>query len=78
MADADEYLRVTAASTQTLPSPASVATGKVYTVKRTYAGASPVIVSGDIEGMTEYTLVNRWQYVSVINTGSSYEIIANN
>lgn len=73
-----EYLRVTAACTIGLPSPSSIATGKRYFIKRTYSGASPVILSGSIEGMTEYDLVNQWQYVAVINTGSAYEIIANN
>jgi len=64
--------------TLTLPAPSAANLGKIFTVKKVDAGTGTLVVAGTIDGATNYSLYNQYQYVRVQSNGSSYDIIGNN
>lgn len=69
----------TGAMTANLPTAAGI-TGRVYTVKKIDASANAVTLDGDgtetIDGAATFALATQWKSVTIISTGTNWEIIA--
>jgi len=75
----DLVLGTTGASdiTLTLPAAGSVP-GENFIIKKVDSGAGKIVVAGTIDGLTDYDLVNQWQFVSIVSNATDYDIIATN
>jgi len=64
--------------TCTLPAPASIPIGKIFTVKKVDAAVGTISVVATIDGQASYALGNQYQYVRLQNNGASYDVIGGN
>jgi len=84
MSDANSIERVTTgASTITRTLPTAVGRqNKVFTIKKVDSGSGQVTIattSGQtIDGQTTWTLINQYQFITVISNGANWDIIGQN
>ena|SRR5579863_4388158 len=69
--------------TRTLPDATVTAyKGRTMMYKKVDSGAGTVVINGTsgqtIDGLTTYTLVNQWQYVTMTNDGLNWIVIGGN
>lgn len=73
------YLVTTGASTITATLPTAVGIpGQSIIIKKVDSGAGSVTVAGTIDGATNYSVVNQWQFVEVTSDNANWQISSNN